>query len=29
MLAQGQDKTCDKKDWFYEELECVYDKFPK
>jgi hypothetical protein len=24
-----QDKTDDVKDNFYEELECVFDKFPK
>jgi hypothetical protein len=27
--APTQDKTDDMKDSFYEELECVFDKFPK
>jgi hypothetical protein len=27
--APTEDKTDDVKDGFYEELECVFDKFPK
>jgi hypothetical protein len=27
--APTEDKTDDVKDSFYEELECVFDKFPK
>jgi hypothetical protein len=27
--APTEDKTNDVKDSFYEELECVFDKFPK
>jgi hypothetical protein len=27
--APTEDKTDDVKDTFYEELECVFDKFPK
>jgi hypothetical protein len=29
MLMLQQDKTDDVKDSFYEEMECVFDKFPK
>jgi hypothetical protein len=27
--APTEDKTDDMKDSFYEELECIFDKFPK